>query len=77
MATPPISLFLALMPHAAWSPDPDLFLPLVRHGLDTPFSTIVRLAPGDHVPHRKILHRKVKRVKLHKTPIVSSEMANG
>jgi hypothetical protein len=30
----------------------------------------------DHVPGRKILHRKAKRVKLHRTLIVSSKAMN-
>jgi hypothetical protein len=34
------------------------------------------IAPGDHVLHREILHRKAKWVKLHGIPIVSIEMMN-
>jgi hypothetical protein len=35
------------------------------------------IAPGDHVSRIEILHRKVKRIKLHETPIASSEITNG
>lgn len=34
------------------------------------------IAPGDHVPGTKILHREAKRVKFNGTLIVSSELAH-
>jgi hypothetical protein len=34
------------------------------------------ITPGDHVPGREILHRKTKRVILHRTPIISSKEVN-
>jgi hypothetical protein len=35
------------------------------------------IAPGDHAPCLKILHREAKRVKLDRTVIINSEAANG
>jgi hypothetical protein len=35
------------------------------------------IAPGDHVPGVQILHRKVERIKLNGTVIVSGKMTNG
>ena len=35
------------------------------------------IAPDDHVPRLKILHRATKRVKLHRTMFIGSELANG
>jgi hypothetical protein len=34
------------------------------------------IAPGDHISCREILHKNVKRVKLHGTPIVSGKTMN-
>jgi hypothetical protein len=42
------------------------------HGVERPQT----ITPGDHVLGRKILHRKAKRVKLHRTSIVSSKVMN-
>jgi hypothetical protein len=35
------------------------------------------IAPGDHAPGLKILHRKTERVKLYRTIIISGEATNG
>jgi hypothetical protein len=40
------------------------------------YEDLQTITPGDHVPDREIIHRKVKRVKLHRTPIVSSKAVN-
>jgi hypothetical protein len=34
------------------------------------------IAPDDHVPREKILHRTTIRVKLHRTIVINSELAN-
>jgi hypothetical protein len=35
------------------------------------------IAPGDHAPGLKILHRKTKRIKLNGTVVISGKAANG
>ena len=35
------------------------------------------IAPDDHAPGSKILHRQAKRVKFHRATIINSELANG
>jgi hypothetical protein len=42
------------------------------HGVERPQAITL----GDHVPGREILHKKAKRVKLHRTSIVSSKAVN-
>ena len=35
------------------------------------------IAPDDHVPRTKILHKEAKRVKFNRTVVVSSELTSG